>query len=49
MAKGHGIGCTYGIAYMVSELVFWYVFIRNGQIDGGKAFIVIFSVIIDSM
>ncbi|KAJ1399718.1 P-loop containing nucleoside triphosphate hydrolase [Sesbania bispinosa] len=40
MAKGLGLGCTYGIACMSWALVFWYagVFIRNGQTDGGKAF-----------
>ncbi|ONL97659.1 ABC transporter B family member 27 [Zea mays] len=44
MAKGLGIGCTYGIACMSWALVFWYagVFIRNGQTDGGKAFTAIF-------
>ncbi|KAL0450565.1 UNVERIFIED_CONTAM: ABC transporter B family member 19 [Sesamum latifolium] len=44
MAKGLGLGCTYGIACMSWALVFWYagVFIRNGQTDGGKAFTAIF-------
>ncbi|KAL5992144.1 ABC transporter B member 19 [Asimina triloba] len=48
MAKGLGIGCTYGIACMSWALVFWYagVFIRNGQTDGGKAFTAIFSAIV---
>ncbi|GAU41072.1 hypothetical protein TSUD_284420 [Trifolium subterraneum] len=48
MAKGLGLGCTYGIACMSWALVFWYagVFIRNGQTDGGKAFTAIFSAIV---
>ncbi|KAH9295405.1 hypothetical protein KI387_038993 [Taxus chinensis] len=48
MAKGLGIGCTYGIACMSWALVFWYagVFIRNGQTDGGKAFTAVFSAIV---
>ncbi|CAL9050617.1 unnamed protein product [Musa banksii] len=51
MAKGLGIGCTYGIACMSWALVFWYagVFIRNGQTDGGKAFTAIFSAIVGGM
>ncbi|KAL4616237.1 hypothetical protein ACB092_07G184300 [Castanea dentata] len=51
MAKGLGLGCTYGIACMSWALVFWYagVFIRNGQIDGGKAFTAIFSAIVGGM
>ncbi|XP_057835072.2 ABC transporter B family member 19 [Cryptomeria japonica] len=51
MAKGLGIGCTYGIAFMSWALVFWYagVFIRNGQTDGGKAFTAIFSAIVGGM
>ncbi|XP_009347047.1 ABC transporter B family member 19 [Pyrus x bretschneideri] len=48
MAKGLGLGCTYGIACMSWALVYWYagVFIRNGQTDGGKAFTAIFSAIV---
>ncbi|CAA7395061.1 unnamed protein product [Spirodela intermedia] len=51
MAKGLGIGCTYGIACMSWALVFWYagVFIRDGQTDGGKAFTAIFSAIVGGM
>ncbi|KAG2569204.1 hypothetical protein PVAP13_7NG371700 [Panicum virgatum] len=51
MAKGLGIGCTYGIACMSWALVFWYagVFIRNGQTDGGNAFTAIFSAIVGGM
>ncbi|KMS99218.1 hypothetical protein BVRB_2g046570 [Beta vulgaris subsp. vulgaris] len=51
MAKGLGLGCTYGIACMSWALVFWYagVFIRNGQSDGGKAFTAIFSAIVGGM
>ncbi|XP_077212704.1 ATP binding cassette subfamily B19 [Tasmannia lanceolata] len=51
MAKGLGIGCTYGIACMSWALVFWYagVFIRNGQTNGGKAFTAIFSAIVGGM
>ncbi|KAF5175694.1 Abc transporter b family member [Thalictrum thalictroides] len=51
IAKGLGIGCTYGIACMSWALVFWYagVFIRNGQTDGGKAFTAIFSAIVGGM
>ncbi|KAF6134215.1 hypothetical protein GIB67_010014 [Kingdonia uniflora] len=51
MAKGLGIGCTYGIACMSWALVFWYagVFIRNGQTGGGKAFTAIFSAIVGGM
>ncbi|VFQ96925.1 unnamed protein product [Cuscuta campestris] len=51
MAKGLGLGCTYGIACMSWALVFWYagVFIRNGQADGGKAFTAIFSAIVGGM
>ncbi|XP_020696622.1 ABC transporter B family member 19 [Dendrobium catenatum] len=51
MAKGLGIGCTFGIACMSWALVFWYagVFIRNGQTDGGKAFTAIFSAIVGGM
>ncbi|KAM0936370.1 putative ABC-type xenobiotic transporter [Dioscorea sansibarensis] len=51
MAKGLGVGCTYGIACMSWALVFWYagVFIRNGQIDGGKAFTAIFSAIVGGL
>ncbi|XP_031492300.1 ABC transporter B family member 19 [Nymphaea colorata] len=51
MAKGLGIGCTYGIACMSWALVFWYagVFIRNGVTDGGKAFTAIFSAIVGGM
>ncbi|TVU14182.1 hypothetical protein EJB05_37631 [Eragrostis curvula] len=51
MAKGLGIGCTYGIACMSWALVFWYagVFIRNGQTDGGKAFTAIFSAIVGGL
>lgn len=51
MAKGLGLGCTYGIACMSWALVFWYagVFIRNGQTDGGKAFTSIFSAIVGGM
>ncbi|KAJ4812820.1 ABC transporter B family member 19 [Rhynchospora pubera] len=51
MAKGLGIGSTYGIACMSWALVFWYagVFIRNGQTDGGKAFTAIFSAIVGGM
>ncbi|KAJ3677350.1 hypothetical protein LUZ60_003074 [Juncus effusus] len=51
MAKGLGIGSTYGIACMSWALVFWYagVFIRDGQTDGGKAFTAIFSAIVGGM
>ncbi|XP_073018950.1 ABC transporter B family member 19 [Primulina eburnea] len=51
MAKGLGLGCTYGIACMSWALVFWYagVFIRDGQTDGGKAFTAIFSAIVGGM
>ncbi|MFS7953588.1 putative ABC-type xenobiotic transporter [Helianthus anomalus] len=51
MAKGLGLGCTYGIACMSWALVFWYagVFIRNGQPDGSKAFTAIFSAIVGGM
>ncbi|KAF7002302.1 hypothetical protein CFC21_017807 [Triticum aestivum] len=51
MAKGLGIGCTYGIACMSWALVFWYagVFIRSGQTDGGKAFTAIFSAIVGGL
>ncbi|KAJ7970967.1 ABC transporter B family protein [Quillaja saponaria] len=51
MAKGLGLGCTYGIACMSWALVFWYagVFIRNGQTDGGKAFTAIFSAIVGGL
>ncbi|XP_047310272.1 ABC transporter B family member 19 isoform X2 [Impatiens glandulifera] len=51
MAKGLGLGCTYGIACMSWALVFWYagVFIRNGETDGGKAFTAIFSAIVGGM
>lgn len=51
MAKGLGLGCTYGIACMSWALVFWYagVFIRNGVTDGGKAFTAIFSAIVGGM
>ncbi|CAH9092477.1 unnamed protein product [Cuscuta epithymum] len=51
MAKGLGLGCTYGIACMSWALVFWYagVFIRNGDTDGGKAFTAIFSAIVGGM
>ncbi|CAI9752720.1 unnamed protein product [Fraxinus pennsylvanica] len=51
MAKGLGLGCTYGIACMSWALVFWFagVFIRNGQTDGGKAFTSIFSAIVGGM
>lgn len=51
MAKGLGLGCTYGIACMSWALIFWYagVFIRNGQTDGGKAFTAIFSAIVGGM
>ncbi|MFS7908538.1 putative ABC transporter, P-loop containing nucleoside triphosphate hydrolase [Helianthus anomalus] len=51
MAKGLGLGCTYGIACMSWALVFWYagVFIRNGQTDGSKAFTAIFSAIVGGM
>ncbi|GAB2216531.1 hypothetical protein Drorol1_Dr00024306 [Drosera rotundifolia] len=51
MAKGLGLGCTYGIACMSWALVFWYagVFIRNGQTDGGKAFTAVFSAIVGGM
>ncbi|TYG62825.1 hypothetical protein ES288_D07G263000v1 [Gossypium darwinii] len=51
MAKGLGLGCTYGIACMSWALVFWYagVFIGNGQTDGGKAFTAIFSAIVGGM
>ncbi|KAF3595455.1 hypothetical protein DY000_02025488 [Brassica cretica] len=51
MAKGLGLGCTYGIACMSWALVFWYagVFIRSGTTDGGKAFTAIFSAIVGGM
>ncbi|CAH1434228.1 unnamed protein product, partial [Lactuca virosa] len=51
MAKGLGLGCTYGIACMSWALVFWYagVFIMNGQTDGGKAFTTMFSAIVGGM
>ncbi|KAL6650844.1 hypothetical protein ACP70R_009769 [Stipagrostis hirtigluma subsp. patula] len=51
MAKGLGIGCTYGIACMSWALVFWYagVFVRNRQTDGGKAFTAIFSAIVGGL
>ncbi|CAH1432791.1 unnamed protein product [Lactuca virosa] len=51
MAKGLGLGCTYGIACMSWALVFWYagVFIRNWQTDGGKSFTAIFSAIVGGM
>ncbi|GFQ06451.1 ABC transporter b family member 19 [Phtheirospermum japonicum] len=51
MAKGLGLGCTYGIACMSWALVFWCggIFIRNGQTDGGKAFTAIFSAIVGGM
>ncbi|XP_018462950.1 ABC transporter B family member 19 [Raphanus sativus] len=51
MAKGLGLGCTYGIACMSWALVFWYagVFIRSGTADGGKAFTAIFSAIVGGM
>lgn len=51
MAKGLGLGCTYGIACMSWALVFWYagVFIRNGVTDGGKAFTAIFSAIVGGL
>ena len=51
MAKGLGIGCTYGIVFMSWALVFWYarVFIKSEKTDAGKAFIVIFSAIVGGM
>jgi hypothetical protein len=51
MAKGLGIGCTYGIARMSWALVFWCVsvFIGNGLTDGEKAFTVIFTAIVGSL
>jgi ATP-binding cassette, subfamily B (MDR/TAP), member 1 len=51
IAKGLGVGCTYGISCMSWALVFWYagVLIKNGQTDGGKAFTAIFCAIIGGM
>ncbi|XP_038724797.1 ABC transporter B family member 19 [Tripterygium wilfordii] len=51
MAKGLGLGCTFGIACMSWALVFWYagVFIRNGQTDGGRAFTAVFSAIVGGL
>ncbi|PWZ54801.1 ABC transporter B family member 19 [Zea mays] len=51
MAKGLGIGCTYGIARMSWALVFWCVdvFIGNGLTDGEKAFTVIFTAIVGGL
>ncbi|KAI8533910.1 hypothetical protein RHMOL_Rhmol10G0047300 [Rhododendron molle] len=48
MAKGLGLGCTYGILWMSWAGVFWYagVFVRNGQTDGGKAFTAILSSVV---
>lgn len=48
MAKGLGVGCTNGIACMSWALLFWYagVCIRNGQTDGGKALVAVFSAIV---
>ncbi|KAL9254105.1 ABC transporter B family member 19-like protein [Drosera capensis] len=48
IAKGLGLGCTYGIACMSWALVFWCagVFIRNGQTDRGKAFTAVVSAIL---
>ncbi|XP_072971431.1 ABC transporter B family member 19-like isoform X2 [Typha angustifolia] len=51
VAKGLGIGCSYGIACISWALVFWYagVLIRNDQTDGGRAFTAIFSAIVGGM
>ncbi|XP_058187535.1 ABC transporter B family member 19-like [Rhododendron vialii] len=48
MAKGLGLGCTYGILWMSWALVFWYagVAVRNGLTDGGKAFTAILSSVV---
>ncbi|KAF7129081.1 hypothetical protein RHSIM_Rhsim10G0040800 [Rhododendron simsii] len=48
MAKGLGLGCTYGILWMSWAGVFWYagVSVRNGQTDGGKAFTAILSSVV---
>ncbi|KAE9449261.1 hypothetical protein C3L33_18837, partial [Rhododendron williamsianum] len=48
IAKGLGLGCTYGILWMSWAGVFWYagVSVRNGQTDGGKAFTAILSSVV---
>ncbi|KAG5527475.1 hypothetical protein RHGRI_028388 [Rhododendron griersonianum] len=51
MAKGLGLGCTYGMIFMSWALVFWYasLFIREGLTDGGKAFTTILSAVVGGM
>ncbi|KAL2468228.1 ABC transporter B family member 13 [Forsythia ovata] len=47
IAKGVGIGLTYGLLFCAWALLLWYasILVRHGDTDGGKAFTTIINVI----
>lgn len=51
MAKGLGMGVTYGVLFCSWALLLWYAgtLVRNGSTNGGKALSTIFAVIIGGM
>ncbi|GKU90128.1 hypothetical protein SLEP1_g4168 [Rubroshorea leprosula] len=47
LAKGVGVGFTYGLLFCAWALLLWYasILVRHGDTNGGKAFTTIFNVI----
>lgn len=51
LAKGLGLGCTFGALFSCWALLLWYggVLVRRGGADGGEAISTIFAVVLGSM
>jgi len=51
LAKGIGIGFTYGLLLCAWALLLWYasILVRHGQTNGGKAFTTIINVIFSGL
>lgn len=51
IAKGVGVGFTYGLLLCAWALLLWYasILVRHGATNGGKAFTTIFNVIFSGL
>jgi ATP-binding cassette subfamily B (MDR/TAP) protein 1 len=51
LAKGLGVGCTYGLLFGAWALLLWYAstLVMSGVTNGGQAFTTILNVIIAGM
>ena len=51
MAKGIGVGFTYGLLFCAWALLLWYasILVRHGHTNGGKAFTTIINVIFSGL